>query len=218
MKKTLSDILNEFNTDGLTKEANAIPGIPVQQAPVVPTDDVVQPQAVPAGSPAELEAAAEQEAMMQAQSEANAANAAVAAQKAKEDAITNAASMLVAAEQDKQQALNTLNQVAGEAIANENMAIAKEASAFGTIAGEAMADAFYNRAYLQNTINDIYSNAYSAVDNHLDKQASYSLDEDTINMLVDNAYSEVDNFIYKSASFDYADDAYDEVSEYLDNL
>lgn len=210
MNKNLSDILKEVESlnTGFSKVAN-MDGAPVdaQSAP--------QETVVPQGSPEEQAIMAEQAQLAQAEASANMVNAAIAAEKKKEDAITNAAAALVSAEQSKADALATLNQVAAEAINAENMAIAKEASEFGAIAGAAMADSFYNNMYTNNAINSHYTNAYTSTNNLL-KQASYvgenendvlvkisseayDLTQEVIqfNALAANAYNNISNIIYK---------------------
>ena len=228
MKKTLNDILNDFNTSNLSKVAdgempdpNMLAGMQAQPMPAQPMQaqpmqaQPIQAQPVPIGSPAEAQAMAEQEAMAQAQAATNAANAEIAAQKAKEDAVTNAAQALVSAEQEKQMAMQTLNQVAADAINTENAAIAKEAADFGTIAGNAMADSFYSRMYMQDTLNNMYSNSYDAVSNMLDKQAS---GEYEVSMYAENAYAETENLLNNYELTKHASAVYDEVNAYLDSL
>lgn len=234
MRKTLNEILNDFNTHTLNKVAEEpVPADAVAQeqaaaanaasAAPVPSPEQAQPEQpapVPVGSPEEAQAMAEQEAEMQAQAAANAANAEVAAQKAKEDAVTNAAGALVAAEQQKQQAMDTLSQVASEAISTENAAIAKEAADFGALAGESMAESFYNRMYLNNTLNDIYTKGYEAVDS-LVKSANVATEieteTDAYNMHRDNAYNEVDGYVFRANLQKLADEMYEETNKYLMN-
>ena len=119
------------------------------------------------------------------------------------------------AEQEKQMAMQTLNQVAADAINTENAAIAKEAADFGTIAGNAMADSFYSRMYMQDTLNNMYSNSYDAVSDMLDKQAS---GEYEVSMYAENAYAETENLLNNYELTKHASIVYDEVNAYLDSL